>query len=229
MRVVAYIRVSREEQARDGVSLDAQRSKAEQFARLHELDLVEVVADAGVSAKTLARPGLSRALRMLESGAVAGVIVAKLDRLTRSIRDWSDLIDRFFSEGAGKQLFSVGDSIDTRTAAGRLVLNVLMSVAQWERETIVERTIDAIRHKQKLGYRVGKVPFGFDLAPDGRLVVNGREQEAREMILRLRGQGWSFKRIARHLEELGHRPKSGGTMWSTGTLSYICKKAMACG
>lgn len=75
------------------------------------------------------------------------MVVVKLDRLTRSVADWQLLIDDYFGERSGKQLFSVADSIDTRTAAGRLVLNVLLSVAQWERETTGERTREALRHK----------------------------------------------------------------------------------
>ena len=103
-----------------------------------------------------------------------------MDRLSRSVVDWNDLIDGYFGEKAGKQLFSVADSIDTRTAAGRLVLNVLMSVAQWERETIGERTTAAMQYKRSKNERVGKVPFGYDLAADGvQLIPNEVEQRAR--------------------------------------------------
>ena len=104
---------------------------------------------------------------MIRSGKASGLVIAKLDRLSRSVVDWNTLIDGYFGEKAGKQIFSVADSIDTRTAAGRLVLNVLMSVAQWERETIGERTKDALQHKIRNGERCGKVRFGFRLADDG--------------------------------------------------------------
>src|SRR5215472_10094537 len=89
-------------------------------------------------------------------------IVAKLDRLTRSVRDLADLLERF--ERRDVALMSVSESLDTRSAAGRLVMNVLMSVAQWEREAIGERTREALRHKQAQGQRVGNVPYGFMLA-----------------------------------------------------------------
>src|SRR4051812_42961505 len=155
MRVVGYIRVSTEEQASEGISLDAQRAKLEAYARLYDLDLVAVEVDAGASAKTLERPGLRAALARLEAGDVEGLLIAKLDRLSRSVLDWNTLIESHFGPAGGRQLFSVADSIDTRTAAGRLVLNVLMSVAQWERETIVERTRDAMAHKRTRSERVG--------------------------------------------------------------------------
>ena len=139
-KVVGYVRVSTDEQANEGVSLDAQRGKLAQYADLHDLDLVATEADAGVSAKTLDRPGLRVALYRLASGEAAGLLIAKLDRLSRSVSDWNRLIEAYFGPVAGKELFSVADSIDTRTAAGRMVLNILMSVAQWEREAIAERT-----------------------------------------------------------------------------------------
>src|SRR5208282_3101341 len=127
MRVIGYPRVSTEEQATSGQSLSAQRSKLEAYAKLYDLELVEIIEDAGESGKTLNRPGLQRALAMIRAGEADGLVICKLDRLTRSIGDWQELIDGFFGEKAGKHLFSVSDAIDTRSAAGRLVLNVLLS------------------------------------------------------------------------------------------------------
>src|SRR5437899_402380 len=98
-RTVAYLRVSTDKQADHGISLDAQRAKAEAYATLYDLDLVEVIVDAGVSAKTLDRPGLTRALAMLRSGKADAVLVVKLDRLTRSVRDLGDLVERYFASG----------------------------------------------------------------------------------------------------------------------------------
>src|SRR3954469_45725 len=96
MRVIGYIRVSTEEQASEGVSLDAQRCKLEAYAKLYELDLVAVEVDAGVSAKTLERPGLRSALARLARGDVEGLLIAKLDRLSRSVADWNALIEAHF-------------------------------------------------------------------------------------------------------------------------------------
>ena len=131
MKVIGYARVSTAEQASGGISLEAQEAKIRAYCDLHDLELVEVIIDGGESAKNLKRPGLQRGLAMLKKKTVGGLVVCKLDRLSRSVKDWNCLIDGYFGEKAGKQLFSVADSIDTRTAAGRLVLNVLMSVAQW--------------------------------------------------------------------------------------------------
>src|SRR5262245_308121 len=86
-RVVGYVRVSSEHQADQGVSLQAQEEKIRQYCTLYDLDLVDIVVDAGVSAKTLQREGLQKALAMLENGHADGVVVVKLDRLTRNVAD----------------------------------------------------------------------------------------------------------------------------------------------
>lgn len=226
MKVIGYIRVSTEEQASSGQSLDAQRAKLEAYARLYELELVEIIEDAGESAKTLQRPGLQRCLEMLRSGTAAGLLIAKLDRLTRSVADWQELIDGFFGERAGRQLFSVADSIDTRTAAGRLVLNVLLSVAQWERETIGERTKDALQSKIRKGERCGKVRFGFRLADDGRMLIpNPEEQEVLRLVRELHAAGESLRFIAAELSRRSIITKEGNSTWTHTAVSRLLQRA----
>lgn len=209
-RTVAYLRVSTEKQAADGVSLEAQRRKVELYAELHGLDLVAVVEDAGVSAKTLDRPGLSRALGMLRAGEADALLVVKLDRLTRSVKDLGTLLDRYFGKDAGPALMVVAEQVDTRSAAGRLVLNVLMSVAQWEREAIGERTASAMRHMAENGeYTGGHAPYGWALAGDGSLVVNDAEQEAIAVAHELRAAGLSLRKVGAMLASRGLAPRSG--------------------
>ena len=132
MKAIGYIRVSTEKQADHGVSLEAQEAKIRAMAVVQGADLAEAIVDAGESAKSLKRPGMERLLAMVDAGAVDVVIIAKLDRLTRSVADLAELLKRF--ERRGVSLVSVADSFDTRSAAGRLVLNIMVSVSQWERE-----------------------------------------------------------------------------------------------
>jgi site-specific DNA recombinase len=225
MAVVGYTRISFEEKSRDGVSLAAQAEKVRLYCELHALGMLECVVDAGVSAKSLDRPGLSRVLAMLDSGEAAGLVVFKLDRLTRSLGDWSMLIDRYFGRPGGPSLFSVSDSIDTRTAAGRMVLNMMMTVAQWERETIVERTRGAMQFKKSRGERIsGMIPYGADLAADGRtLVPNGAELAALEDVRRWHAEGWPLRRIAAELQARGVPTKSGRP-WSYSTIATLLKR-----
>jgi DNA invertase Pin-like site-specific DNA recombinase len=222
MKIIAYCRVSTSDQADHGISLEAQAAKLTAYASLYDLEVVETIADAGESAKTLNRPGLQRALAMLRRGEADGLAVVKLDRLTRSVADWQTLIDEYFGERAGKQLFSVQDSIDTRTAAGRLVLNVLLSVAQWEREATAERTRDALRHKIQNGQRCGRLRYGYDLAADGRsLVPNESEQGTIARMRQLRAAGCTLRRIAAELTAAGIPTKEGRSPWSSAAVSRI--------
>ena len=226
MKTIAYVRVSTEDQATSGQSLEAQRAKLEAYCDLYDLDLVEVIVDAGESAKSLKRPGLQRALAMLRNGDADGLLITKLDRLTRSVADWQILIQDYFGEKAGRELFSVSDSIDTRTAAGRLVLNVLLSVSEWERQAIGERTKAVLQHKISNGERCGKVRFGFDLAADGRtLVPNADETEAIEIMRELRAAGESYRKIACELGRRGIKSKEGRKTWSHTAVAGILMRA----
>src|SRR5690349_16322400 len=171
MKVVLYARVSTEEQAADGVSLEAQIAKLQAYCGLYDLQSVDTIIDAGESAKSLNRPGIQRALSMLESGEADGICVVKLCRLTRNIGDWQHLVANYFGEKAGKALHSIGDHIDSTTAMGRLIINVTLSVSQWERETIAERTSQALQFKISRGERCGRVRYGYDLAEDGVMLI----------------------------------------------------------
>jgi site-specific DNA recombinase len=224
MKCLIYIRVSTEEQATGGVSLDAQRARAIAYAAAVDLAVVEVIEDAGVSAKTLARPGLRRALAMLQAGAADALLVAKLDRLSRSVGDWQLLIERYFGERGGKQLLSVADSIDTRTAGGRLVLNVLVSVSQWEREAIAERTRDALRQVRADGVALGQVPLGFRRGDDGRLEPVDEETATVARARELAAGGMRPAGIARQLAAEGRRTKRGG-QWAGWTVQKLLARA----
>ena len=224
-RVVGYVRVSSEQQAEEGVSLDAQRCRLRAYAVAMDLDLVAIDDDAGVSGKSIsARPGLLRALARLEAREADGVLVVKLDRLTRSVRDLGDLVERYFSTRFS--LLSVSDAIDTRTASGRLILNVLTSVAQWEREATGERTRFALAHLKAEGVLVGGVALGLRrtgvVDRDGRHVVERDEAEERTvaMIRDLRAEGRSLRSIAVALGEHGRRTKRGGT-WAATTVKKV--------
>ena len=223
-RTVAYLRVSTDKQADRGVSLEAQRAKVEAYASLYDLDLVAIVEDAGASAKTLNRPGLDRVLTMLRKGDADAVLVVKLDRLTRSVRDLGELVDAYFADGK-RALLSVHDQIDTRSAAGRLVLNVLASVSQWEREAIGERTSAAMQHKRSKGELVGAVPYGYDLGADGKtLVANEAEQLVVTAVREYRTAGLSLRTVGERLAERGLLPRKGGA-WNPAQIKRIAEAA----
>ncbi len=207
-KTIAYLRVSTEKQADKGCSLDAQRAKVEAYATLYDLEIVEVIVDAGESAKTLDRPGLKRALEMLRRRSAEALLVVKLDRLTRSVRDLGELVSGPFAPGKAA-LMSVGEQIDTRSAAGRLVLNVLASVSQWEREAIGERTSTAMQHMRSSGqYTGGEARYGFRAAEGGNVEPIESEQT---VIARARAlaEGRSLRDVAELLALEGFKNRTG--------------------
>jgi DNA invertase Pin-like site-specific DNA recombinase len=160
---------------------------------------------------------------MVDARQVDLIIVAKLDRLTRSVRDLADLLERFAKRGVS--LVSVAESLDTGTAAGRLVLNVMAAVSQWEREAIGERTREALGHKKAAGQRVGTVPFGFALAGDGcTLVPNAAEQQINGLLASLRAAGYTLQAIADELNRQGFRTRRGSA-WQVRTVHHLLSEA----
>jgi site-specific DNA recombinase len=155
-----YTRVSTDEQAREGTSLQTQRASCEAYAVALGLPVSAVVEDPGESGKDLHRPGIERVIAAMRAGAVAGVIIYKLDRLTRSRRDLEDIL--ILLQESGTNMVSVNDRLDTSSANGRMFVALLGVIAAWERETIVERVTTGIRHRKSQGGFVGgPVPAGL--------------------------------------------------------------------
>src|SRR3990167_595772 len=159
LRVIGYVRVSTDMQAQEGVSLDAQRERIRCYCKASGFKLVHL-AENDTSAKSLDRPGLAAALKMLECGKADAILVVKLDRLTRSVIDLGTLLNGYFLNEK-HFLLSVTESLDTRNAMGRFVLYILALIAQWEREAIGERTREAMRHLKAQGVFLGRAPYGY--------------------------------------------------------------------
>jgi site-specific DNA recombinase len=202
-RTIGYVRVSTEEQAKEGVSLSAQEARIAAYCAAMGFDVPEVVRDAGDSAKNLQRPGMAKVVAGVRAGTVERIVVLKLDRLTRSMRDLTNLLDLFAKKRVA--LVSVGESLDTSSASGRLVVNMFGIVAQWERETIAERTATALAHKRHQGQVYGAIPFGYTRVGDA-LIPEPREQAALAKAIKLDRAGASFREIAAHLSALGVMP-----------------------
>lgn len=222
-RVIIYARVSTDQQA-EGVSLEAQVSRCQAYAALYELDVVEVVTDVR-SAKNLNRRGWARVAARLDAGQADGVVIAKLDRLTRSLRDLDTLLTRYFVGGIA--LHCIAERVDTSSASGRLCLNMLMSVSQWEREIIGERTTAALAHKATRGERVGQIPYGSALGADGvHLVADAGEQAIIRRVIELRREGLSLRRITARLNTDPTSPPRG-SRWHANTVARLVRRHAA--
>ena len=215
MRVIGYTRVSTAKQASDGDSLDVQRDKVATYCDLHDYELVDMYEDAGASAKDLKRNGLRAALGALEAGEADGLVVFKLDRLTRSTADLGRLLEEFEAHGVALQ--AVAESLDTSTAGGRMVVRMLGVVAEWERETIGERTSAALQAKADRGeYTGGEPPFGYQLSDNQTsLEEDPEEQKVIDTILNHRADGASLREIGDRLEAAGVTTRNGGRFWPT--------------
>src|ERR1051326_5946978 len=221
MKTVGYVRVSTDKQADRGVSLEAQAEKIRAMGVVRGAELLDIIVDGGESAKSLNRPGMARLLALVDAGAVEAVIIAKLDRLTRSVKDLCTLLERF--ERQGVALISVAESLDTGSAAGRLVLNIMTDVSQWEREAIGERTRDAMSHKRSQGQRVGNIAYGCRLAVDRiHLEDDPHEQAVLAEIRRLRGEGRTLRGIAAALNHRAYRNRRG-TAWRLESVARVLK------
>lgn len=227
MQVIGYCRVSTGQQARDGLSLDAQQERIRAYCQAYGYTLVRIVVDTK-SGESLNRPGIRECLDALESGEATGLVVCKLDRITRKLSDICRLTDKYFGEGRKFRLMSVSEHIDTSTPGGRMMLNILGTFAQHEREMISERTRETAAYQKAAGKRWGEIPFGYDLADDGEtLLPNAAEQETLEAIRRLSAEGWSQRKIAAELNRLGVPTKKRIGPWSHSSVRWILERMVS--
>jgi site-specific DNA recombinase len=222
-RAIGYVRVSTEEQAAEGVSIEAQRNRIAAWCALNNYDLAEVFVDAGLSGKRADnRPALQAALSAAKSGGA--LVVYSLSRLARSTKDTIAIGERL--EKSGADLVSLSEKIDTTTAAGKMVFRMLAVMAEFERDVIAERTTMAMRHKRAQGERVGRIPFGFDLGMDGvTLKRNESEQRILGTVAELRRGGMTLRGIAQELTNRGIPTKSGATKWTHSTIQRLTRAA----
>jgi DNA invertase Pin-like site-specific DNA recombinase len=222
MKSIAYLRVSTEEQAREGISLENQEARIRAFCQAKDWELAEVLTDEGYSGSSLERPGMQEVIQQCQKRQVDVVVIYKLDRLTRSVRDLGYLVQDVF--GKYEVAFSsIQDNFDTTTANGKLILNILGSVAQWERDIVVERTRDVMAHKRLRLKLIGAIPMGFDLDGDGEtLIPNEEEIEVVRQMMLLREAGRSFQAIANHLNGDDISSKRGGR-WYPKTVRSVLR------
>lgn len=212
-QAIGYCRVSTDAQVHDGISLEAQRARIEQWAQANDYQLIAVHADNGTSGKSIRnRPEAEQAIdQACRKKAV--LVCYSLSRLARSTKDLIAIADRLRKSHA--DIVSLTESLDTSTATGRLTFGLLAVLSQFEREILAERTAGALQHLKAQGRRIsGRIPFGFDLDADGRhLTENADEQAVIAQVKHWHETGRSTRTIAGLLNGQGVRTKLGRT-WS---------------
>jgi len=219
LRAAIYVRVSTEEQAREGFSISAQKSECLKHVDLKKYDLYDIYIDDGYSAKDMKRPALQRMVGDMEKRLIDIVIFWRLDRLTRSVKDKSVIFEKF--EKYNIDFKSIKEEYDTTTAAGRMVLNIMVSIAQGERETIGERVYMGMEHKVLTGKRNGAIaPIGYDWI-DGKLIPN-QEADFVRRLFKMYQNNHGIQKIAEKLNEEG-KP------FNVTTIHYILTNHQYCG
>ena len=218
-KTIGYIRVSSDEQAREGLSLEAQKRKINAYCELKDLELFQIFSDEAISGfkPFEKRPGGSKAYEMLACGQADHLVAIKLDRLFRNTGDAIAKATEFQKKNINLHLLDV--SVDTSTATGKMFFTVLAMLAQFERDITGERTKVVLDMKRKDGKVYNHPPFGYDRDGD-KLVDNVAEQKAIVEILKMRNNGESYRDIASELELMGVKPKTSAN-WQAMTVKKI--------
>lgn len=212
-----YIRVSTEDQAREGFSLGEQEEKLLQLCNFKDLEVYKVYKDAGISAKDMEhRPQFQAMLQDMKEGKINYIIAYKLDRITRSVRDLEELISVL--EQYNCFLLCDRDDVNTSTANGRFFVRMLTVLSQLEIEIVSERTKFGLNGAIKSGHIPGQRPFGYKSADDKKMIIDNATRPYVEKIFDMYLEGKSFQQIANYFKENNIYPKK---KWRDTTIQKI--------
>lgn len=216
MKARSYIRVSTEEQAREGFSLKAQEDYCLQFINSQGWEFDGSYKDDGYSAKNLDRPSMKQLIDEVKEFDV--LVVYRLDRLVRSVADLQHLIQLFDKHNV--KFKSVTEAFDTTNAMGRFFISLVGSMAQWERENLAERTRMGLERRFLEGHDMGRAPYGYK-KENGRFVVDPDEAPYLLRIFEMY-QDVGIRKIREVFNREGVPPRSG-TLWHDNHIHYILK------
>ena len=223
-RVALYMRVSTQEQAENGNSLEFQKEKLEAYCKIHEYKIVGEYVDAGVSGAKFNRPALDRLKDDVDKIDI--VLIYKLDRLSRSIKDTMLLIEDFFKPNK-IDLISLSENFDTTQAIGMATVGMLSTFAQLERDTIKQRMVAGKIQSVKNGNYINNVPFGY-IKENKKLVKDEKTRECVEFIFEKLLDGYSTTQIAKLLETNNYSHLRKG-LWHFATINKIAKNKVYAG
>ncbi len=211
-----YIRVSTENQAEEGYSVQAQTEKLIAYCKIKEISNYELYVDAGFTGSNLNRPEMQRLICDANDGKVSHIIVYKLDRLSRSQKDTLYLIEDVFIPNE-ISFISINENMDTSTSYGRAMIGILSAFAQLERENIFMRTRMGMLERVKQGYWMGggRVPYGYDYDRQSGVIVPNNDAEKVKLAYDLYIKGYSANRIAKII----------GLKYDRLVMQILCRKS----
>jgi len=225
LKVAIYARVSTEDQAKEGFSLDAQLDKLRAYCKARGWKIAGEYIDDGYSGRNVRRPAYQKMMEEMDKWDA--VLVIKMDRIHRNSKNFMIMMEQL--RNAGKEFVSMTESLDTSTAMGRFVMDIIQRIAQLESEQIGERVYIGMEQKAKMGKGMlgFNIPYGYDYI-DGKLVVNKKEAEVVRNIFRWYIEGKSIGEIVDILRK-GDVPTKRGRVWAKKTVSSILKNPVYCG
>ncbi len=225
VRAAVYTRVSTEDQAKEGFSLDAQLEKLSAYCKARDWEIAGTYVDDGYSGRNTRRPAYHRLLEEMEKWDT--LLVIKMDRIHRNSKNFMIMMEKLKQEN--KEFVSMTESLDTSTAMGRFVMDIIQRIAQLESEQIGERVYDGMEQKARTnGGSLGfNIPYGYDYI-DGSLQINIDESRYVKKIFELYLNGWGMKRIADYFNAEKIPTKRRG-LWGAQTISRILKNPLYCG
>lgn len=227
IRVYGYCRVSTDMQAQQGLSLDAQQEEIRRYAAARDWTIDQIFIDGGFSAKNTERPAFQQMAKLIKNanGQIKAVVVTKLDRLTRSLRDLLAIHEDLL-EPCGCNFVAIRDGINTFEPVSKMLLPFLAVIGQIERQNTSERVKSTIQHIQEQGGHYGKVPFGFKTERRGRyryLVECQQKFPWREKIFSWYREGVGMSEIAARLNQENVKPNYGKAIWTDGKIYELLR------
>lgn len=217
--VGGYIRVSTERQV-EGYSIEGQITQIEQYCQFNGYELVDIYADRGISGKSMNRPELQRMLNDAKNGKLDCVMVYKTNRLARNTSDLLTIVEELHRQNV--EFFSLSERMEVKNSTGKLMLQILASFSEFERNTILENIYTGQRQRALEGYYQGNLPLGYNNIPDNKkeLMINQHEANIVKYIFESYAKGHGYRKIANALNHKGYVTKKGNP-FSISAVTYI--------
>lgn len=206
-RVGLYIRVSTEEQAAEVYSISGQRERLKAFCVVQNWETIKFYVDEGISGRSTERPALMKMMKDMEDSLIDVLLVYRLDRLTRSVRDLHNIL--VFLEKHNCQFRSATEIYDTSTAMGRMFITIVAAIAEWESANLGERVRLGQIEKARQGEWSAPAPYGFMKNDQKRLEINPEEIEAVKLMVRKVHEGYSFRQLSLYMQNTSYKPRRG--------------------